>query len=105
MTLYLSPQVRGRLFLAAVPLACVVIGRAMADVEAILSDRVAELAALDATIQARRRTLYTLPPTPGEPPPPAAAPETVCMSPRCDCTAEAGWYCTEHAAEHAAEHG
>lgn len=70
----LAPAVRGQLCLAAIPLAVLVITRALGEVEDLIAARITELAALDAGIAARRAQLATTitTPTPGDAPEPEA---------------------------------
>ena len=53
----LSPSARGQLYLAAIPLAVMVIGRALVEVEELIAARVSELAQLDAALAATRQRL------------------------------------------------
>lgn len=59
----LSPSARGQLYLAAVPLAVMVIARAMSEIEDLIADKISELAQLDAAVAARRQRLEHAIPT------------------------------------------
>lgn len=53
----LSPSARGHLYLAAIPLAVVVIGRALVEVEELIAARLSELAQVDAALAATKQRL------------------------------------------------
>jgi len=71
----LSASTRGHLYLAAIPLAVMVISRAMSELDDIMADRMAELARLDASIAAQRERLATLAVRGAPEPPPTRDPE------------------------------
>lgn len=104
----LSPSLRGQLFLAAVPLACIVIGRALAELEELLASKVTELASLESRIGSRRSQLEVLvlrvpDEAPTESPAPFnGTPRTICIHPSCDHGVTDGWLCTEHTSAHEA---
>lgn len=53
----LSPSARGQLYLAAIPLAVMVISRALVEVEDLICAKVSELAQLDAAVAASKQRL------------------------------------------------
>lgn len=119
-TTKLHPATRGQLLLAAIPLATIVITRALAQLEELIEQRVAHLTGLDARIAAREAALGVLvkyAPDPGsstiQPDPeatyattPAGQAVTLCIAPGCTtevvpgAAGAAAWYCDEHTPVH-----
>jgi hypothetical protein len=81
----MRPSSRGQLLLAAIPLATMVITRALSQLEDLIESRIATLAGLDARIEAREAALGVLARyAPADPPAEPAASSTVRPEPtRC----------------------
>lgn len=97
----MSPGTRSSFWLACVPLACLVIGRALTELESVVADRITELAGLDARIASSRAHMHALTitvPDPDGPPPIFVEQRGVCIERGCSNPATDGWLCPQHEA-------